>query len=73
MENNTKTIQGVILKETEKASLIRNTYYVPNVFEGKIIKFSYTQEKWIPKSLIQKIEGNEITLPEWICKKNNLK
>ena len=73
MKKETKTIQAVILKETEKAALIRNTFYKGEVFEGNIVQFSYTQEKWIPKSLINKIEGNQITLPLWICKKNGLK
>jgi len=73
MNNETKKIQAVVLKETEKAYLIRNTFYKPNVFEGEIIKFSYTQEKWVPKKLVTLIEGNFITLPLWLCKKNSLK
>ena len=39
---------------------------------GELMKFKYHLYKWLPKSLIQ-IEGTEITMPEWLYKKNGLK
>ena len=67
-----KKIIGVVLKEASKAAYVRNTYYRTEVFEGELMKFKYHLYKWLPKSLIQ-IEGTEITMPEWLYKKNGLK
>lgn len=67
-----KKIKAQILKETEKAVLIKNEYHRTEIFEGEYVVFKYFIEKWLPKKLI-KVDGLFIELPEWLLKKSGLK
>lgn len=61
-----------IIKETEKAILANLIYFKTELFEGKLTKFAYYQEKWIPKS-IAIIRDDLIMLPSDFCTKNQIK